>query len=431
MTTHVSTVKNQTNVYTYEQFKELQKNGQIEENSIKSASIFKQSADANQCTDGKDDGKIGFFEGVKSTVKGAAKGLINGIKGMFTDENGKFSLGKTLKTVAVTAACFAPIVGPYIAAGLCAYGAVKGGVGIAKGVASAANATTDAEKKAAFESIGGNALTTGISVVGLKASASAIAGQSGFTGVLGKGNTIAQSFKTNGIGSTLKQLATPAKNYYGSAWKTGTAAAEEAGTNTLAGGFKSVAKTTLKDTGKNVLNAAETVRNKTKGMTDKLKSNKSVAPENKVAAENIGVEESGLSEVSQAAENIGVEESGLSEVSEAAKSTPKQSKINEKVGKLKQSAKRIYNDSINKGYTGLPENGNIFRTAYTTASANTTNGTNWDDKINNASQTMVEIDSESGVEYDLEDYKTLTGDDVNNISQNIMKDVNEISNPAA
>lgn len=155
------------------------------------------------CTDGKDDGKVGFFDGLCSVVKGAVKGVVNGVKGMFTDENGNFSLGNTLKSAAMIGACFIPGVGPFIGAGLCAVGVAKGVSGLAQNVSAAANATTDAEKKAALEGCGASGLTTALSVAGLKGSVGAIAKGAGIEGAASNGvlkNVKAMATKGEGTG---------------------------------------------------------------------------------------------------------------------------------------------------------------------------------------------------------------------------------------
>lgn len=134
------------------------------------ADSFSSSTD-NTCTDGKDDGKIGFFSALGNAVQGVGKTIVNGIKGMFTNKEGKFSLGKTLLTVGTAALCIAvPAVGFAVAC----IGGVMGAVQIGKGAINAANATTDAEAKAAWEDIGGGAFTVGMSVVGAKAGVKAV-----------------------------------------------------------------------------------------------------------------------------------------------------------------------------------------------------------------------------------------------------------------
>lgn len=129
------------------------------------------STSTNTCTDGNDDGKIGFFSAIGHAVKGAVKGVANGIKGCFTNSEGKFSLGKTLLTVATGALCIAfPAVGLVA----CGVGAVMGGVNLCKGVYNAATAETDAEAKDAWEQIGDGTFTVASSVLGAKASLKAV-----------------------------------------------------------------------------------------------------------------------------------------------------------------------------------------------------------------------------------------------------------------
>lgn len=129
----------------------------------------KQSTET--CTDGKDDGKIGFWSAVGNTVKGVGKTLVNGVKGMFTNKDGKFSLGKTLASVGTAALCIAfPAVGLVA----CAVGGVMGAVQVGKGIYNAATADTDAEAKQAWQDIGGGAFTVATSAVGAKASLGAV-----------------------------------------------------------------------------------------------------------------------------------------------------------------------------------------------------------------------------------------------------------------
>lgn len=122
------------------------------------------------CTDGKDDGNIGFFSALGHAVKGGIKF----ITGMFTDEKGDFSLSQTLKTAGaaalIAAATFIPVVGPFVVPALCAYGMVDGGLKIAKGFCNAMDAETDGEAKAAWENVGSGATEGFLSYTGYKAS---------------------------------------------------------------------------------------------------------------------------------------------------------------------------------------------------------------------------------------------------------------------
>ena len=129
------------------------------------------NSDGNYCTDGKDDGKIGFFSALGNATQGVLKTIGSGIKGMFTGADGKFSLLKTIGSVAMAAAC---IAFPAVGLAACAVGGVMGAVQVGKGVYNAAKAETDAEAKAAWENIGGGVFTVASSVVGAKASLSAV-----------------------------------------------------------------------------------------------------------------------------------------------------------------------------------------------------------------------------------------------------------------
>ena len=85
--THVSTIKTNTQTMTPEALQEAIRNGSIDSTKITDISVFNQSADPSLCTDGEDDGKIGIFDAIGSTIKGAVEGVVNGIKGCFFDEN--------------------------------------------------------------------------------------------------------------------------------------------------------------------------------------------------------------------------------------------------------------------------------------------------------------------------------------------------------
>ena len=124
-----------------------------------------------KCTDGKDDGKIGFFSKLFHAAKGIVKTVVNGVKGMVTDKNGNFSLGKTLLSVATTALCIAV---PAVGLAACAVGVVAGGIQVGKGIIRASQATTDAEAKEAWQNIGGGAFTVAMSVAGAKAGVKAV-----------------------------------------------------------------------------------------------------------------------------------------------------------------------------------------------------------------------------------------------------------------
>lgn len=136
-----------------------------------SSDVFEISAANETCTDGKDDGKIGFFSAVGNAVKGIGKTIGNGIKGMFTNKEGKFSLGKTLLTAATAAVC---VLVPPVGVAACVVGGTMGAVQVGKGIYNAATAETDAEAKAAWQNVGGGAFTVASSVVGAKAGVKAV-----------------------------------------------------------------------------------------------------------------------------------------------------------------------------------------------------------------------------------------------------------------
>lgn len=143
---------------------------------IKNPKVSKvQEADnsilSDNCTDGKDDGKIGFFNAVGHVIKGAGNTLVDTVKGCFTDENGDLSIGKTLLTVGATAAC---IAFPPLGLAACAVGATVGAVKAGQGIYNAATAKTDAEAKKAWQEVGGGAITAGASAVGAKSSIGAV-----------------------------------------------------------------------------------------------------------------------------------------------------------------------------------------------------------------------------------------------------------------
>lgn len=137
--------------------------------------------------DGKDDGKISG----RKKVKNFFKGIGNFFKGMVCDENGKFSLKRTLTTVAVAAGAVALTVATGGAATpfLVAAGATMGGIQVVKGGIKAANAKTDAEAEQAWQSIGSGTAAVITSVAGAKGALKA-AGKP-----IPKGNAVTSSLR--------------------------------------------------------------------------------------------------------------------------------------------------------------------------------------------------------------------------------------------
>lgn len=152
--------------------------------------------------DGKDDGSIGFWGATKNFLKGAVKFVTS----PFTDENGKFSLGKTLKTLVIGAAVVALSatgVGAVLTPALLAVGFGAGAVGMAKAGIRIANATTDAEAEAAWQSMGSSTATVAATVVGAKAYAKGAAPKNGvdasrYDGVRGSFRAVGRTFTDTG-----------------------------------------------------------------------------------------------------------------------------------------------------------------------------------------------------------------------------------------
>ena len=165
-----------------------------------------------KCTDGKDDGKISFWEGTKSF----AKGLIGGIP--------KAIVNHPLTTAAVVAGSTALIIGTGGAAApfLVAAGAALGAVQVGAGAYNAATAETDAEAKMAWEGIGTGTATIGLSALAVKSSNQAAA-NGGVKSLQGLEN---ESFAENvsaGIKALPEAFTQSGKNIKGNylTWKTG------------------------------------------------------------------------------------------------------------------------------------------------------------------------------------------------------------------
>ncbi len=137
--------------------------------------------------DGKDDGKISFGKKCKNFFKGVG----NFFKGMVCDENGKFSLKRTLTTVGVAAGAVALTVATGGAATpfLVAAGATMAAVQTGKGVYRAATAKTDAEAEAAWQEIGSGTTALVGSVAGAKGALKAAGAP------IPKGNAITSSLR--------------------------------------------------------------------------------------------------------------------------------------------------------------------------------------------------------------------------------------------
>ena len=150
--------------------------------------------------DGKDDGKISGAQ----KFANFAKGVGNFFKGMVCDETGKFSIKRTLTTVAVAAGAAALTIatGGAAAPFLVAAGAAMGAFEVGKGAYKAATAKTDAQAEAAWQSIGSGTVGIGLSVAGAKGSLKAAkVDVSGYKGVRGPINATGKTFKYSADGS--------------------------------------------------------------------------------------------------------------------------------------------------------------------------------------------------------------------------------------
>lgn len=137
--------------------------------------------------DGKDDGKISWGK----KLKNFGKGIGNFFKGMVCDENGKFSLKRTLTTVAVGVGAVALTVAtggaatPFLIAGGASLAAYQTG----KGVYKACTAKTDREAEQAWQEIGSGTTAIVASVAGAKGALKSAGAP------IPKGNTITSSLR--------------------------------------------------------------------------------------------------------------------------------------------------------------------------------------------------------------------------------------------
>ncbi len=116
--------------------------------------------------DGKNDGKISWGKKLLNLGKGVA----NLVTDMFCDENGKFSLKKSITSLAVggalaAAAFLIPGAGVVLAGTALATGAFT----LGKGIVKANTATTDEEAEKAWQGIGSGVTQTALAAVGVKA----------------------------------------------------------------------------------------------------------------------------------------------------------------------------------------------------------------------------------------------------------------------
>lgn len=190
------------------QIQQMVKSGQIDESQL---SLFSEATGVSQgildgsCTDGADDGKISFGEGLKSFFKGAIKSLI------------PTSFGDFLKKAVIGVGCAAlvAVTGGAATPFLIAGGAIAGGIQAGKGIYNATQAKTDAEAKAAFEDIGGGTTAIAASVVAgkayTKATGNALIGEGSLSTYKNAATQSAANIKTN-FGNLTASAKTTATN---------------------------------------------------------------------------------------------------------------------------------------------------------------------------------------------------------------------------
>lgn len=169
-----------------------QQNGYVQQTNIDEKSIMTNNSTAPGCTDGKDDGKIGFWQGLKSF----GKGILNFAKGLVGfDEKGNFSAGRLLKNVAIGAGIAAVCVlsaGTALPAVIAGFGVAAATAGVVKSQYQFWTAKTDADAKAAMEGTGANVTALGLSLFGAKAAMKGVPGvdvskYTGFKGMIRAG----------------------------------------------------------------------------------------------------------------------------------------------------------------------------------------------------------------------------------------------------
>ena len=188
----MSSVQNQMSLFT----------GSTSSTNSTNSMTREEYLESRGCTDGNNDGKIGFFSAIGNIFKGAAKMVVNTVKDIVTNP------AKLLGAVATAALC---VVFPPAGLALAGIGIVSGGAKVIGGISKAMNAKTDAEAKAAFQDIGAGGLTVGLSVAGAKASVKSMGAGSAVgqkLGVLDKSGNI-QKVKLSNVFKNSKNKFKP------------------------------------------------------------------------------------------------------------------------------------------------------------------------------------------------------------------------------
>ncbi len=139
---------------------------QAEDGTIFNGNGYAVSAASGEtCTDGKDDGKLTFMEGLKNFGKGLVSPITNMFKSPKNFLVGALTIAAGAGIIALTGGAAAPI---FVAAG-----ATMGTIQIGTGLYKAATATTDAEAKDAWQGVGSGTFAVAASVAGAKSAAKA------------------------------------------------------------------------------------------------------------------------------------------------------------------------------------------------------------------------------------------------------------------
>lgn len=144
--------------------------------------------------DGKDDGKITFWNGVKNF----GKGILNFVLSPITDEKGDFSITKAIKSTAIALAFVAGnvVTGGALTPILLAAGMTFGTLNAVKAGINIYNAKTDAEAEAACQSLGSSVTAVATSVWGARGYAKANGVD--VSGIKGTKNAVVKTFQDAG-----------------------------------------------------------------------------------------------------------------------------------------------------------------------------------------------------------------------------------------
>ena len=156
------------------------------------------AARRDNTADGKDDGSIGFW----GATKNMAKGVWNFLTSPFKNDKGEWSLGSTLKSLAIAGLFIAgnALTGGALTPILLAAGAIMGVGGAVKAGYNIATAKTDAEAEAAWQSMGSSAATLAATAVGAKGYAKAQASSAAEAEALASGATAEEAAQAGAQG---------------------------------------------------------------------------------------------------------------------------------------------------------------------------------------------------------------------------------------